>query len=121
MQDINDTIEFIENNGDYDYSEIREEVETALRVHHEKVIKEVLEFLKLKCLCRIRGLKTDIDNGYQFESGLKEYEELLRHLEKLDYIDADISCAEKYLNKKEKQEFIILRKKLLDKVECEEE
>ncbi|CAK0762149.1 hypothetical protein CCP3SC1AL1_3010008 [Gammaproteobacteria bacterium] len=67
--------------------------------------------LQLKALCRIRGLETDISNGHKyFESGLQEYEELLRHLEELRWIIADIECAEGRLTDKEKRRFKEIKK-----------
>ena len=73
----------------------------------EKSKREIMDLLKLKVKCRIRGLSVDIENGYgDFYKGAKrEMEELLRHLESLDYIVADIDCALKYLTDKEKSEF----------------
>lgn len=70
----------------------------------------ILELLRLKCLCRIRGLRVDIQNGYKFEGRLLECEELLRHLDKLKWIIADIECAEKYLSKEEKEKFERLKR-----------
>ena len=69
-----------------------------------------LDLLKLKCKTRIRGLEVDRTNGYQVDRAILEYEELLRHLEQLSYIIADVSCAEKYLNKEEKNIFANLKK-----------
>lgn len=70
--------------------------------------KRVLEILKLKCLCRIRGLSLDVENqkNKEFFSGAKqEMEELYRHLDKLKWIIADIECAYKYLSDDERKLF----------------
>lgn len=72
---------------------------------YKVAVEDTLSLLRLKCLCRIRGLKVDIENGYKLGAGLNEYEELLRHLDDLNFIIADIECAKKYLSKKEKKEF----------------
>lgn len=73
--------------------------------------KRVLEIIKLKRLCRIRGLTLDIQNGHEyFKSAKSEYEELYRHLDKLKWIIADIECAYKYLSDDERKLF----KKLTD-------
>lgn len=71
-----------------------------------------IQLIKLKLLCRIRGLQTDIDNGYgEFYKGAKfELEELLRHLEKREYIYEDIECAWKYLGSEERRLYKEIRK-----------
>ena len=73
----------------------------------EKIQQEVMDLIKLKVKCRIRGLQLDYasEGGKYFESGKQEMEELLRHLENLDYIIADIDCALKYLTDEEKSQF----------------
>lgn len=80
-----------------------------------ELIKDVLELLKIKCLCRIRGLGIDIqnqDNPEFYKGCQKEMNELHRHLMKLDYIVADIDCASKYLNYDELLAFKYLKNKL---------
>lgn len=72
--------------------------------------KRVLGLLRLKCVCRIRGLGVDINHGYKFEGRLQEYEELLRHLEELRWIVADIECAKKYLSEEERESFERLKR-----------
>lgn len=65
-----------------------------------------IELLKLRIKCRIRGLSLDIENqeNKDFYIGAKqEFEILLRHLEKMKYIKADIECAWKYLNDNERR------------------
>ena len=76
--------------------------------------ERVFELLKLKVICRIRGLSVDIDNGYgEFYRGAKiEMGELLRHLENIKYIIADINCALKYLTKEERIKFEQLQKEI---------
>lgn len=69
-----------------------------------------LELLKLKCKCRLRGLEIDKRNGYKVDIAIQEYQELLRHLEQVSFIIADIDCAEKYLNKEEKNIFANLKR-----------
>ncbi len=79
-----------------------------------ELIKDVLELVKLKALCRIRGLGLDIsnqDNKDFYNGGQKEMQELFRHLQKLDYIVADIDCARKYLNYDELLAFKYLKNK----------
>lgn len=71
-------------------------------------VEDTLSLLRLKCLCRIRGLSIDIKNqpNKEYYGGAKnEYQELYRHLEELKFIIADIECAKKYLSKEEKKEF----------------
>ena len=74
-------------------------------------VEDTLSLIRLKSLCRIRGLSVDIDNAksenaLNHHRGAKsEYEELYRHLEELKFIIADIECAKKYLSDKEKKEF----------------
>lgn len=73
--------------------------------------KTILELIKLRLKCRIRGLSIDIENqkDKDFYRGAKqEFEELLRHLERIDYIKADIKCAWKYLNNEERNLFTAL-------------
>lgn len=80
-----------------------------------ELIKDILEILQLKALCRIRGLSIDIENqpNKDYYGGAKnEYQELYRHLEQLKYIIADIDCAEKYLDNDEKSKFKFLKNKL---------
>lgn len=80
-----------------------------------ELIKDILELLKLKCLCRIRGLGIDISNATNkdyFNGSQGEIQELYRHLTKLDYIIADIDCAKKYLNYDELLAFKYLKNKL---------
>lgn len=78
---------------------------------YKVAVEDTLTLLRLKCLCRIRGLSVDIDNAksenaLNYHRGAKaEYEELLRHLDELNFIIADIQCAKKYLSKEEKKEF----------------
>lgn len=72
-------------------------------------IEDTLALIKIKLLCRIRGLDVDISNGHNyFKSSKQELEELYRHLEKLDYIKADIKCAWKYLSKEERKQYLKL-------------
>jgi len=74
----------------------------------EKIQQELMDLIKLKVKCRIRGLSLDVKtqkNKDFFEGAKQEMEELLRHLENLDYIIADIDCALKYLTDEEKSQF----------------
>lgn len=76
----------------------------------QRKIKDILRLLRLKCKCRIRGLSCDIQNCKEgeekyFLGGRSEYEELLRHLEDIKFIIADIDCGEHYLTESEKEEF----------------
>ena len=94
---------------------INESYEQGKKEQFDKDFNNVhssLELLKLKCLCRIRGLRVDIQNGYEFEGRLLEYEELLRHLGKIEYIIADIECAKKYLSPKELEQFEKIKQSL---------
>jgi len=52
--------------------------------------ERVLSLLRLKCICRLRGLEVDIKNNYPFKGRLQEYKELLSHLDDLKWIIADI-------------------------------
>lgn len=70
----------------------------------------ILELLKLKCKCRIRGLEIDKQNGYKVDIALIEYNELLRHLEQISFIIADVDCDYKYLNEEEKKSFENIKK-----------
>jgi hypothetical protein len=90
-------------------------VKGLTRMHIKKIyrtgIEDTLKLLRLKCLCRIRGLSVDIDNA-KSENALNyhreakaEYEELFRHLDELNFIISDIRCAKKYLSNEEKKEF----------------
>ena len=89
---------------------ILDEINRQKNATRYSTILDVLELMRLKAKCRIRGLEVDLSNGHKyFESGKQEYEELLRHLEKIDYILADIECAKKYLTKEEKIDLEILK------------
>ena len=77
--------------------------------------KEIFRLLRIKCNVRMRGLECDIrtqKNKDYFTGALNEYNELYRHLEKIDWIIADIECGSKYLDEKEKKEFIKLKQQL---------
>lgn len=84
-----------------------------------EIIEEVLELIKLKLICRIRGLQVDINNredNQYFIGAREEFETFLLHLrdEKgltLKWIIADIDCATKYLLKAEMERFKEIRPK----------
>lgn len=71
--------------------------------------KNVLELIKLRLKCRIRGLSIDIENQKNkdyFRGAKEQFEELLRHLETgVTSIKADIECAYKYLSDDERKLF----------------
>ncbi len=79
-------------------------------------IKEILQLIELRTICRIRGLETDvrvvpIKNKDYFRGAKEEMEVLLRHLDALKWIVADIDCATKYLEDDELKKFKYLRSK----------
>lgn len=89
-------------------------VKEELTKWENELIKDILELLKLKCLCRIRGLGIDIqtqENKEFYNGGQGVIQEFYRHLAKLDYIFADIDCASKYLNYDELLAFKYLKNK----------
>ena len=86
-----------------------------------KALDIFLRLMRLKCKCRISGLKIDILNHYKYEGRLDEYEELNNHLEDIKWIIADIECAHKYLDYIEKSEFEELKKEILNQTNDKEE
>ncbi len=88
-------------------------METKKQIQKEER-ERVLELIKLKIICRTRGLKVDVstqeDKEY-FLGAKEEFETFLRHLSDknqrptLRWIKADIECAKKYLSDKEKKLF----------------
>ena len=119
-----ETIDYVLNNMEYDWSEIEEELKEAIgltsKFQNQKIIEEILRLLKLKIVCRTRGLTLDIHNqeSKDFYIGArKELEEFYRHIADLDlkYLIADIECAKKYLDTEEIKEFEELLKTLGEK------
>lgn len=98
--------------GQYSTNEvaINEFIAEGIKFGKSKESINLLELLKLKCKCRIRGLEIDKSNGYKVDIALIEYQELLRHLEQVSFIIADVDCAFKYLNPEEKVLFEKLKK-----------
>ena len=72
----------------------------------------ILGLIRLKLICRIRGLDTDIANGYPFKLARQELLEFNRHLTDVKYIIADIECAKRRLTDKEILEFEELTSKI---------
>ena len=85
--------------------DILEEINRQKKIAKFEEQQRILSILRIKCLCRIRGLKTDISCGYKHEGRLDEYEELLRHLKEIKWIVADIECGLKYLSDNERKTF----------------
>jgi len=80
---------------------------------------KVLEMIRLRTLCRIRGLGIDIRvTGKEYFRGAKEELEVLyRHLEELRWIEADIECAKRYLSEEDYKKFKKISKKLKYRIE----
>ena len=113
------TDEFIEELVDKAVSVIFSEgIEQGYAQALEDVEKIILSLLRLKCVCRIRGLEVDVNNAKSdayknyYSGALDEYDVLWKHLEELRFIIADIECAEKYLSRAEKLEFKRLKQSL---------
>jgi len=99
---------------------IKEAIAKSIQSQKQKIIEEILRLLKLKIVCRTRGLTLDIHNqeSKDFYIGArKELEEFYRHIADLDlkYLIADIECAKKYLDTEEIKEFEELLKSLGEK------
>lgn len=92
-----------------------EEIVEKIKIKEEER-NRVMNLLKLKVLCRIRGLTLDIENQKEksfYEGAKVEMEEIFRHLEDIKYIEADIYFALKYLSNKEKDTFNKIKTKYI--------
>jgi len=104
----------ITRNTDKDIGAVTQAIKVALVDHQEKMLR----LFRLKCLCRIRGLETDIGVKSNqpsllfYQGALQEYNKLHYHLSDIKWIVADVDCAIKYLSDEERAEFEKLKKEM---------
>jgi hypothetical protein len=95
---------------------MKDGISKVIKQAKQETQQEVLEIIRLRLLCRIRGLDTDIANGYPMELARQEILELNRHLENINWIITDIECAKRRLTDEEEKRFEELKQALTSKI-----